>query len=158
MTLFVDGLPARITRADFKRYHLQHFPGFIDGSLDDIVDDAIEAVYTMFTGVQRIWDWHPPQVWYDKTVLCFRLLTAWYIADMYPMLLSGIPAMGGIPLKAKKIGGVHIMFPDAQRTAKGVEDMLASLKSNPFGVKAAFMLKACGKKLLIWNWDRRTTV
>jgi hypothetical protein len=150
--LFVDGLPARITKEDFRRYHLQTFPKFADAVYDAILEDAIEAVYAMFYGVATIWDIHPRDTWYAKTVLCYRLLTAWYLADMYPTLVAGIPVMGGIPIKRKKVDGVDITYRDEDATgSKEYQDLLGSLKSNPFGVKAYLMIRASGKRVLIYN-------
>jgi hypothetical protein len=151
--VFVDGVPARITAEDFRRYHLAAFPKLVAGTYDGLINDAIEAVYTMFTGVADIWKGQPRQVWYEKTVLCYRLLTAWYILDLYPSLAAGVPAMGGIPLRRKKIGGVDITFPET-RTASGVshyQDVLQSLKSNPFGMKAYVMITTSAARVKIRN-------
>lgn len=151
--LFVDGVPARITMADFRRFHLQSFPQLADSEYDGIITDAIEAVYTMFTGVGTLWDLEPKQTWYEKTTLCYRLLTAWYIADLYPELVSGIPTMGGIPVKRKKVDGVDITFADTNtsRGGKDYMDLLSSLKSNSFGNKAYVMIRCSVKMALLYN-------
>ena len=149
--IFTNGIPARITVQDFKRFHLQSFPR-LSSAHDEIIEEAIEAVYAMFSGVSDIWSSHEKQTWYDKTVLCYRLLTAWYIADIYPAYLSGLPTMGGIPLKRKKIGPVDITFQDNAVLKKGnsfIEDNLLSLKSNPFGMKAYLMIRSCAKRTVI---------
>jgi hypothetical protein len=54
---------------------------------------------------------------------------------------------GGIPLKAKKIGGTIIQFAEAKKAAGSVNnaDLLQSLKSNAFGAKAYMMIKTSGK-------------
>jgi hypothetical protein len=139
--IFEHGVPARITVADFKRYFLQNFLKFSDGSNDALIADAIDDVYAIFYGVATMWERHPTQVWYEKTVVCYRNLVAWYIADLYPTFVSGVPVMGGIPLKAKKIGGVQIFY--AELDARG---LLGSLKSNPFGAKAYFMITTSGRR------------
>ena len=148
--LFVDGVPARITVQDFRRYHLASFPKLASEEHDALIDNAIEAVYAMFTGVATLWDMQPRQKWYDKTVLCYRLLTAWYIADVYPMYVAGTPVMGGIPIKRKKVGPTDITFPD--KAAQGdYLDLLESLKSNVFGNKARLMLTTAAKRFLLHN-------
>jgi hypothetical protein len=150
--LFVDGVPARITVADFRRFHLQSFPALTDDKYDDLIADGIDAVYAMFTGVEDLWDLQPAQIWYDKTTLCFRLLTAWYINDLYPSLAAGIASMGGIPLKRKKIGGVDITFAEAKSTGNNQYlDLLQSLKSNAFGTKAYVMITTAAKRVKIRN-------
>jgi hypothetical protein len=152
--IFVDGLPARITREDFRRYHLQAFPALADEG-DEVIDDAIEAAYAMFTGIATLWDWQPKPVWYEKTTLCYRLLAAWYLMDVYPTLAAGggTASMGGIPIKRKKIGGVDITRADdsAGSGNKDYTDLLDGLKSNAFGYKAYFMIKAAGKRVLLRN-------
>lgn len=139
---FQNGLPARITREDFRRQYLANFPKLAEGH-DDIIDQAIEAVYTSFYGVQTLWNIHTEQVWFDKTRLCFMHLTAWYIADIHPKYVAGVPVMGGIPIKRKKIGGVDITFQDS---SSSVSDLLAGLMSNPFGKQAYMMIKTCAKR------------
>jgi hypothetical protein len=147
--LFVDGIPARITVYDFRRSHLQSFPDLADSGYDNLLAEAIEAAYAMFPGVGKLWDWQPEQVWYDKTVLCYRLITAWYIADIYPALAAGVSVMGGIPLKRKKVDGVDITYADY---LKGDErDLLRSLKSNPWGMKAHTMITTAAKRALLRN-------
>jgi hypothetical protein len=150
---FADGVPVKITMADFRRFHLQSFPQLADSRYDDIITDAIDAVYAMFTGVKTLWDMEPKQVWYEKTVLCYRLLAAWYIADLYPGLVTGVSVMGGVPLKRKKVDGVDITFPDTGigNGNKDYLDLLASLRSNPFGMKALAMIRCSAKMALLYN-------
>lgn len=138
--IFVDGVPAPITVQDFLRYHLQQFPKMSSEANQEIVQNAIESVYAIFAGVSKLWESSDRQLWYSKTVECYRLLTAWYIADLYPTMLRGVPVMGGVPLKSKKIGDVSITFQDPAATAGSYKDVLASLRSNPFGAKAYLMI------------------
>ena len=152
--VFEGGVPAKITIADFRRYFLASFPRLADETTDGLIEAAIDTVYAMFTGVAPIWDMQPEEVWYEKTVTCYRLLTAWYIGDMYPMYVAGIPTMGGMLLKRRKIDGVDLTFADGSGAAgvkKDYQDLLEDLKSNPWGSKARTMLKACGKRALIRN-------
>jgi hypothetical protein len=148
--IFVDGVPAKITVTDFRRHHLASFPKLADEKHDTLIADAIDAVYSMFKGISDLWDVHDRQTWYDKTVLCYRLLTAWYVADIYPLYLAGTPTMGGIPLKRKKIGGVDITFPDGASSSDWL-DLLESLKSNVFGNKARLMITTAGKRFMLRN-------
>ena len=139
---FQGGVPARITRDDFRRFYLANVPKLAEGH-DDIIDQAIEAVYTEFHGVGTLWNMHSPQVWFDKTRMCYLHLAAWYIADMHPKYVAGVPVMGGVPIKRKKIGGVDITFQDG---ASSASDLLAGLMSNPFGKQAYIMIKASAKR------------
>jgi hypothetical protein len=145
--IFVGGEPARITATDFRRHHLDSFPALCDDETTPAIEEAIEAVYAMFSGVGTLWNYHPPTLWWEKTTLCYRLLVAWYITDMFPTLAAGGGGvtMGGIPLKKKDIGPVSITFQDL--TSKG--DLLGSLQSNSWGNKAYLMLKSAGKRFLI---------
>lgn len=151
--LFAGSLPARLTVSEFRRYHLQSFPALADEKYDELISNAIEEVYTMFSGVQTLFDWHDRQTYYDKTVAVFRLLTAWYITDIYPAAASGVVSMGGIPLSRKKIGSVDISF-NTESAVKRNNDylnLLSSLKSNAFGNKAYLMISSSGKRTLLRN-------
>lgn len=143
---FQDGVPGRITADDFKRKYLSHFPDFSDGH-DDILEDAIDSVYVQFHGVQTLWDLQDKQVWFDKTRLCFLHLTAWFLADVYPEFVSGVPVVGGVPVKRKKIGGTDITFQDTSTAIGG--DLLSGLLSNPFGKQAYMMIKTCAKRMML---------
>jgi hypothetical protein len=150
--LFEDGKPARITPADFRRYHLDTFPKLADARNEAIIRQAIESVYAVFYGVASIWKKQPKPVWYDKTRTCYRLLTAWFIADMYPKFVSGMPIMGGLPLKRKKIGGVDLTFQDTGKAAgSGYPDLLAGLDSNPFGKMAKIMITTSAARFSTFN-------
>jgi hypothetical protein len=151
--VFENGAPARITIADFRRYHAESFPKLIAVKYDQLLQDSIDAVYAMFHGVQTLWDLQGEQVWFDKTRLAFRLLTAWYVADMYPTLSAGVAAMGGVPLRRKKIGGVDIQYAESAVSApyKDYRDLLGYLRSNTFGAKAHSMIRAAGKLALLRN-------
>ncbi len=136
--VFVDGVPLRITIHDFRKHHGEHFPDLLDASKDGFLESVIEDTYTMWHGINTLWNLLDEQQYFDKTRLCFRLLTCWYIADQYPKYVRGIPSMGGMDLRRKKIGSVDITFGD-----NGVNDLdsLSYLKSNPFGRKALAMIK-----------------
>jgi hypothetical protein len=147
-----NGIPAKITVTDFRRYLLAAFPKLAYIQYDGLIQDVIDTVYAMFPGVGTLWDLHRLPVWYDKTVLCYRLLTAWYLADCYPMYVAGVPIMGGVPLRRKKIDGVDLTFVESHSGAgTKYQDSLESLKSNPWGVKAYVMLKASAKRVMLRN-------
>jgi hypothetical protein len=150
---FVDGLPARITIADFRRYHAESFPKLLNVKHDQLLQDSIDAVYVMFHGVQTLWDLQSEAVWYEKTRLAFRLLTAWHITDLYPTLSAGVASMGGVPLRRKKIGGVDIQYAEHAVSApyKDYRDLLGYLKSNTFGARAYGMIRASGKIAMLRN-------
>lgn len=139
--IFSGGVPAKITVADFKRAHLAAFPRFVDNARDNIVQEAIDAVYDMFTGVSHLWDTADEQEWYDKTVRCFCFLTAWYVADVYPRYAIGVHSTGGLPILRKKIGDVDIHYMDTSRLSTA-DSVLQSLRSNPYGNKALMMIRS----------------
>lgn len=150
--VFPDGKPLRINREDFRRQFLTSFPklaGLDNNSAseaDNIIDTSIEAVYDIFTGVATLWNLHDKQTWFDKTRRCYLYLTAWYIADMYPKLVSGVTVMGAVPVKEKKIGGIDIKFDtEFLSTGKG-QNLLRGLLSNPFGKMAYTMVTCCAKR------------
>lgn len=145
--IFVNDKPARITPDDFLRYHLQSFTALGDASRRGIIEEAIDTVYAMFTGLETLWSFNDRQTWYDKTFTVFRLLTAWYIVDQYPRYTNGVPGTGGLPIKRKKIGPVDITFNTGTFLPyKGYIDMLQPLRSNNFGNKAYMMIIAAAKR------------
>lgn len=146
--VFVEGKPLKITRDDFRRHFLDRFPKLVSADKDDLIDEAIEAVYDIYTGVNTLWNLQPAQVWFDKTRRCFLFLTAWYITDMYPTYAAGIPSMGGIPIKEKRIGGVTLKFntEDAMTRNSNYLDVLKGLLTNPFGKQAYMMITTSAKR------------
>lgn len=138
--IFNDGKPAKVTVADFKRVYLAAFPRFANPANDGILQEAIDSVYDIFTGVGYLWGVAGEQEWYDKTVRCFLLLTAWYIADVYPRFAIGVQSSGGMPILRKKIGDVDIHYMDTSRLSTA-ESVLESLRSNPYGGKALMMIR-----------------
>lgn len=152
--IFVSGLPAPITPDDWRRYHLQSFPAFADEDKletgEDILREAIEAVYSMWIGVSYLWKGHDEQVWFEKTRLCYRLLVCWYIADLYPDFSRGILSTSGLPIVSKKIGPITLTYGKDSLTPDSI-DLLAPLLSNPFGAKAHLMIKTCYRRTKITN-------
>ena len=145
-------VPAKISVEDFRRYFLASFPKLSSSDNEAFLQDALDMVYAMFTGIGILWDWHPAEVWYEKTRTCYRFLAAWYIADIRPELVSGVVVMGGTPLKRKKVDGVDIVFADS--VSKGNTeylDLLESLKSNAWGAKAYLMIRSAGKRVMLRN-------
>ena len=148
MLLFSEGVPARITKEDFKYSMLAAFPRFTDAKNDGIIDDAIGAVYDIFSGVNTLWEGRNTAEWYQKSSRCYTLLTAWYIADLYPRLAVGIQSTGGIPMLEKKIGDVTIKYADTTKLGS-TDSVLEMLKSNPYGSKAYLMIKGAPKRWLL---------
>ena len=152
--IFVSGLPAPITPEDWRRYHLQSFPVFADDDqrevTDAILEEAIEAVYSMWVGVSYLWSGHDKQVWFEKTRLCYRLLICWYIADLYPMYSRGIISTNGLPIVRKKIGPIDIVY-GKEAMESNSSDLLTPLLSNPFGAKAHLMIRTAYRRSKITN-------
>lgn len=149
--VFEEGVPQKITVHTFRTHFGANFPQLLQEANTQIVEDAIASVYTMFAGVGDMWKHLSTNIWYEKTRLCYGLLTAWYIADVYPSYAVGVQSTGGIPVKSKQIGGVKIMFDTA---AYSTEDILNALRSNVFGSKAYQMLKSSGSLLKIFGRTR----
>ena len=149
----MDGVPAKITIHDFRRHHLQSFPELRGDDCDGLITDAIDTVYAMFHGVAKLWDMlRDRQAWYDKTVLCYRLLTAWYIAEKYPDFAASAWSIDG--LRQKRVDGVALTFDTGMISgeADGVyQDSLAALQSNHFGRTALLMIRSAPRRWLLRN-------
>lgn len=149
------GRPPRIDREWFRARYGQNFPELLSDEYDTMLDNCIESVYTLFAGVVDIWSYLERNLYVDKTQMCYGLLVAWYIADLYPSFADGVVSSGGVPLKSKKIGGTQVTFKDdvtATAGARNNADLLGSLKSNAFGVKAYFMIKSSGRINLYFKY------
>lgn len=139
-----NGVPMRIDAEYFRNHFNDKFSIFADKTMDSFIQDSIDAVYAMFNGVETLWDEQVSQVWFDKTRQCFGLLTAWYITDLYPEYSDAVASTGGMPVKAKSIGGVKIQYTDTDRSL--ASNVLESLKSNTFGCKAYMMIMGSVKR------------
>jgi hypothetical protein len=147
-------VPAKVTVEDFRRYFLMLFPKLTDEQYDGLIQDAIDTVYAMFSGVNTIWDIQPKRVWHEKSQVCYRHLTAWYIADRYPDLVPGYSSAGGLPLVRKKVDGVDLTFDAslAQSKASGAyQDALSGLRSNHSGRTALMMIQSAAKRAMLRN-------
>jgi hypothetical protein len=147
MVVTTSGKPDRITREWFRTRYGQNFPDLLAEDKNDILDTCIMDVYTLFAGVSELWEHLAREEYVLKTQLCYGLLTAWYIADLFPDFTLGVMSTGGIPLKSKQIGGTKIMFGEASKKVGAVNnaDLLQALKSNVFGAKAYLMIKTSGR-------------
>lgn len=138
------GKPVWIDRVWFRARYGQNFPDLLEEDKNEFLDSCIADVYTLFYGVADLWSHLPRPAYVNKTQLCYGLLVAWYIADLFPDYTMGIVSSGGVPVKRKKIGGTDITFADQASKGNGA-DLLQSLKSNSFGAKAYLMIKTSGK-------------
>lgn len=147
MVVTTSGRPEKITREWFRTRYGQNFPDLLAEDKNNILDTCIEDVYTLFYGVGELWSHLNREEYVLKTQLCYGLLTAWYIADLFPDFTLGVMSTGGIPLKSKQIGGTKIIFGEASKKTGAVNnaDLLQALKSNVFGAKAYLMIKTSGK-------------
>jgi hypothetical protein len=149
-------VPSKITVGDFRRYFSASFPKLMAEEHDGLVQDAIDTVYAVFAGVNTIWDVHPDRVWHEKSHVCYRLLTAWYIADTYEALAPGVRSIDGIV--QKRVDGVALKYDTGMIYGKaegGVQESLAVLRSNRFGRTALMMIQASAKRVMLRN--RRIT-
>lgn len=147
MEVTTSGRPEKITKVWFRTRYGQNFPDLLAEDKDTILDTCIEDVYTLFYGVGELWSHLDREEYVLKTQLCYGLLTAWYIADLFPDFTLGVMSTGGIPLRSKQIGGTKIMFGEVTKKTGAVNnaDLLQALKSNVFGAKAYLMIKTSGK-------------
>lgn len=147
MEVTTSGRPEKITKVWFRTRYGQNFPDLLAEDKDEILDTCIEDVYTLFYGVGELWSHMDREEYVLKTQLCYGLLTAWYITDLFPDMALGVMSTGGIPLKSKQIGGTKIMFGETASKTGSINnaDLLQSLKSNSFGAKAYLMIKTSGK-------------
>ena len=153
--VFVNGLPAQIARTDFRSRFGASYPDLLKDSTNDLVDQCIEDVYTMYAGVQTLWAAQTPDIYFHKTQLCMLFLLAWYIADMYPTYCIAVAGTGGMALKSKSIGGVKVVFGmpggDGIGANKKYRDTLAGLLTNKYGKFAYDMIMQAVKKLSIYQ-------
>ena len=153
MVSTTKGRPPVIDRVWFRARYGQNFPDLLPDDKNDFLDTCIADVYTLFYGVGDLWSHMERKEYEEKTRLCYGLLIAWYITDLFPDLSLGVVSTGGIPLKAKSIGGVKVQFGETASTAGAVNnaDLLQSLKSNAYGAKAYLMIKTSGKINLFFS-------
>ena len=152
--VFVDGVPAKITIHDFRRHCLHSFPQLNDSEYDGLIAEAIDTVYAMFPAVVQLWDWHPKQLWFDKTTLCYRFLVCWYITDRYPELSKDYTSLNGVRLEQKKADGVMLKFQHGPASSTATAEMLnplLRLQNNDFGRKALMMIQMSAKRALLRN-------
>ena len=147
MEVTTNGKPPKINRVWFRTRYGQNFPDLLAEEKNDFLDTCIEDTYTLFYGVSDLWSHLGRNEYELKTQMCYGLLVAWYITDLFPDYAVGVQSSGGIPVKSKIIGGVKITFGDTIHTKGNINnaDLLNSLLSNSFGAKAYFMIKASGK-------------
>ena len=147
MEVTEDGRPPKINREWFRTRYGQSFPDLLPADKNEFLDTCINDVYTLFYGVGDLWSHMARREYVDKTQLCYGLLIAWYITDLFPDLSLGVVSSGGIPIKMKSIGGTKIQFGETSSNAGAVNnaDLLQSLKSNSYGAKAYLMIKTSGK-------------
>lgn len=145
MEVTEEGMPAWIDRVWFRARYGQNFPDLLAEDKNDFLDNCISDVYTLFYGVKDLWNHLPRKSYVAKTQMCYGLLVAWYITDVFPDYAVGVTSSGGIPIKMKAIGGTKIQFADTSNGSTSYADLLQSLKSNSFGAKAYLMIKTSGK-------------
>lgn len=155
--VFVEGVPQKIDRFYFRAHYGCKFPRLLQGvEADSIIDDAIEAVYDIYTGVSTLWNSLDDKTWHDKTRRCYGLLAAWYVTDMHPMYAIGIQSTGGLPIKSKQVGGVKIVYNTDEQNVRAAryKDALSHLRTNTFGINAYNMIKTSGKMIMLRSGGR----
>lgn len=153
MEITTSGRPPKINRVWFRTRYGQNFPDLLPDEKNDFLDTCIEDVYTLFYGIADLWSHLERREYETKTQLCYGLLVAWYITDLFPDYALGVTSSGGIPMRSKSIGGVKVTFGETSSSVGSFNnaDLLQSLKSNAFGAKAYMMIKTSGKINLFFN-------
>lgn len=108
---------------------------------------ALQIVNAQFSGVYSLWAFLPPDERDAKRRLCINYLLAWQLATLYPdiAILSG--GSGGMPLKSKKIDGIHLQYRDVMRASgSGVLDMLTT---NEWGMQALVMIQSAPENYIL---------
>ena len=153
MVVTTAGFPEMISREWFRARYGQNFPDLLSEEKNNLLDTSISDIYTLFHGVRELWGHLDRQTYVEKTQMCYGLLVAWYITDLFPEFALGVMSTGGIPIKSKQIGGTKITFGETASKAGAFNnaDLLQSLKSNAFGAKAYLMIKTSGKINLFFS-------
>lgn len=110
---------------------------------------ALQIVNAQFSGVYTLWAFLPPDERDAKRRLCINYLLAWQLATLYPdkAILSG--GSGSMPLKGKKIDGIHLQYRDVLRASgSGVLDMLTT---NEWGLEALVMIQSAPENYLLYG-------
>lgn len=151
--VFVNGLPARVTRTDFRDRFGANYPDLLNDITNDFLDRCIDDVYTMYIGVQTLWARQTPDIYFGKTQVCMLFLIAWYIADVFPTYAIGVAGTGGMALKSKSIGGVKVVFGtpggDGLGANKTYRDTLVGLLTNKYGKLAYDMILQSVRKFTV---------
>lgn len=116
------------------------------GLSDTQIQNAINAVETVYYGALLCWEALPEPVRTNKRLMLENLLVAWYLANFYPTNVRGIVSNGGMPLSSKSIGGTTVSF--ATITA---QEGMEALNSNTFGLQALSMMQAAPERLSIYG-------
>lgn len=109
-------------------------------------EEAYEAVVAMWSGVFDLWQTLPAPVAFRKRGTVAALLIAWYLTDMYPeRLQQGMQGGAGGVVAAKALRSVSITFRDP-----ALPDAYFALKSNQFGIKAAYLIHSAPEMIRIF--------
>ena len=116
---------------------------FSEELTDSLIEEAIEIVYSDWSGVSSLWQGITTRD--AKIETCYSYLVGWWLADTYPALVNGVFVTGGVPLQRKNIGGVDLTF-----KALDVQGQLEQLTTNYFGLKALSMLQSVPEKYRLY--------
>lgn len=99
--------------------------------------EARDIVMAMWSGVMEMWGACSEDVRQRKRSAVMNLLVAWYLADVYPLKLTGgIQSSGGMPVASKHIRDVSVSFHQLD-----LPEEYGALASNQFGIKAAYLIR-----------------
>jgi len=103
---------------------------FVGLTTEDI-ESALLEVQAQWSGALSFWSDLPTAIRDVKRESLVNLLVAWHLADLMPRALDGVASNGGMPLKAKSIGGVDLEFLPIETQAA-----MSPLLTNTFGIRA----------------------
>jgi hypothetical protein len=119
-----------------------NFASLYSGGESPTVDAACVTIEAEWAGIFTMWATIEETLREQKRTICEGYLVAWWLADMFPISVTGVIASGGIPVTSKSIGGVSISFRDLES-----QPALRQLESNAFGVKALMMIMSAPERM-----------
>lgn len=113
---------------------------------DPQIQAGIDATETMWAGALEFWGGLSEPLRSKKRTLLENLLVAWYLADLFPGLVTGVVANGALPLTSKSVGGVSVSFLPFE-----MQETLKPLLSNSFGIMAMQMIAGAGERFTVYG-------
>ena len=115
------------------------------GLTDAQLQLELDEVEIAWSGIRTMWSKIREPIRTQKIELCLNYISAWYIADLHPLSVTGgVFASGGSPIVSKSFDGLSVTYA-GRKVPSGMEQ----LTSNAFGLKALDMIVNCPDMLSI---------